>query len=40
MSRVPPEENGASLARIALWVAVAGVGLWMVGSGLLGILSR
>jgi len=42
MSYLPPERDkkgGASPTRIAIWVLVAGVGLWMVGSGLVGALS-
>lgn len=41
MNYLPPEKKPAITAtRIALWVAVGGVGLWMLGSGLIGILNR
>lgn len=42
MSYLPPDKkdkNTITPTRVALWVAVGGVGLWMLGSGILGILN-
>ncbi len=42
MSYLPPEKkdkNAITPTRIALWVAVGAVGLWMLGSGVIGILN-
>ena len=40
MSYLPPEKkdkNAISPMRVALWVLVAGVGVYMVASGLIGV---
>ena len=43
MSYLPPEKkkpsDGPSPARIAIWVIVGGIGLYLVGSGVIGILT-
>lgn len=43
MSYLPPEKrkpsDGPSPARIAIWVAAGGVGLYFLVSGLIGILT-
>ncbi len=35
-----PDKPGPSTARIVLWIAVGGVGLYMVVTGLVGILVK
>ena len=34
------EKKGPSMNRIAIWVVVGAVGVYMLGSGLIGILSK
>ncbi|MFT2818227.1 hypothetical protein [Leifsonia sp. A12D58] len=34
------EKKGPSMNRIAIWVVVGAVGLYMLGSGLIGILGK
>ena len=34
----PPQRP--SPARIAIWIAVAAVALWLIGTGLVGIISK
>ncbi len=35
-----PGKQGPSIGRIVLWIAVAGIGLYMVVTGLLGVLVK
>lgn len=39
---LPPEKkdkNAVTPARIAIWVVVGGIGVWMIGSGVIGIVN-
>jgi hypothetical protein len=41
--KLPGEENkkpGPSLARIAIWLFVGGVGLYLIISGLMGVIAK
>lgn len=40
LSGKKPDPNRPSNARIAIWVIVGGIGLWLIGSGVWGLLTN